>query len=187
MLRGSKRIDMKKLGLKDIDFSKLESDPGEFKLISVEELFDDLEKKTEWTDYIPTFIRRVKHKLVDIRFQFRNLKRNLPKYWYFLRHDAPWDFECFYPALLEKLKQLENTFEFHAHVMDAPIMLKQVRIARILTQRIIADEYFEIFQDMNTFPTLSSSKKYEMAGHAYRQDREYLWNIIKKHSNCWWD
>lgn len=177
-----KQINVKKL---DIDVNKL-INSEHFKSVTIDELFEELERES-FSDKIFSPYYFIKRTIKDFFYVCRRLRVNVPKYWDLLKYDCPWDYETFYYGLIPKLKELEHTFEFDAHVMDAPRMLKQVKTARILAQRILADEYWENIKDTKVFPKLDMSKKLEWSGYSSRQDREYLYNLIKKYGNCWWD
>ena len=146
---------------------------------------DKFYEKTFW-DKLTTPYYILKNKFIDIRFITRNIFRNTRKYWELIKYDVPWDYESFYFGFISKLKELENTFEFHAHVKDAPIVLKEVRIARILCERILEDDYYEKIVRKRIF-NWNSQDKLTHAAYLKKQDKDYLYNLIAKKSESWWD
>lgn len=176
----SKQLDIEKIGkLEDIIENEL------LQAISYEDvdaLFEALEHDMKWYDRLPSIKGTIK-------FWYNSTIRFFSNVWIyrkFLIYDGSWQFDEMYDALLIKLKKLEYTFEFDSHVMDAPRMLKQVRTARILCERIIKEDYDGIFNS-KVFPKLDMRRKYQMSAYSYKQDRAMLWDIIKKREHDWWD
>ena len=129
---------------------------------------------------------------------FRELKRILgwiPVLW------GNYDFDDAYLLIVMeyKLDRMEKLFRNEGHCVNSPKYAQEMRIARLLIKRIIADDYSDMafdyvktgenFMDFDFVirPMVTRQKIWEYGDRQKQQDLNYLCDYIKKHLFCWWD
>ena len=151
------------------------------------------------------------HRFRSFRRGIYNLCIWLPTIWY----DRQWDSSYLYRILQLKFKRMEQFYGSEWAVSaDAPEMIHQCRICRILCERIIAEDYTTPYDDRNkpyhdqfillfkkhleseenSFSFNQDEKENKACLLEYThedmmlcQDIEYLCKMIQKYSQCWWD
>jgi hypothetical protein len=103
--------------------------------------------------------------------------QNVIKWFPVIWHDRDWDHSYFYNILHFKLRNMEEYFNSE-YVWGANALkdAKRIKTARILVKRLLEDNYWE-----NAKEDLHHSIYME------NQDREYLFDLMKKYINGWWD
>ena len=142
------------------------------------------------------------YKIKNIYYQLKNVIKWLPIIW----KDRDWDYGYFYRILYFKLKNMEKYFN---HSLCAKERAKEIRIAKNLVKRLIDSNYLE--NAMMFFDTKYGDKEIiilkdgaviwnkdkkmveefrkcsEHSNYLELQDKDYLFDYIKKHINGWWD
>ena len=100
----------------------------------------------------------------------RNLIDWLPVIW----RDRDWDWIFLIRILRLKLSRMERFFEKDAMIADRDKVARRIREARMLTDRLIADEYWR-------------HKDWQHEEFMVQQDVDRLCEIMRKYMRGWWD
>ena len=149
---------------------------GFFQCATVEELIEELEEKESWPTELYYKYRRGRMILRTTLRRFRNFFRNAIRYREFLKQDEDWDYGFTYTFLLQKLTNMENVFPHNAHIANADKVAKDIKIAKALVRRIEEDNYWE-----------EANQDWKKAGYSYSNDRKYLYDLLLRKSDLWWD
>lgn len=68
---------------------------------------------------------------------------NLWKFFYVVWNYRTWDFSFFLRVVILMLKMMEYNFKKYGHHVDSERDAQKMRIARLLLERVVADEYHE--------------------------------------------
>ncbi|MDD3123205.1 MAG: hypothetical protein PHC62_06830 [Candidatus Izemoplasmatales bacterium] len=141
--------------------------------MNVQEALDKLEK-----------IYRRKRRIRLVRFftdGFNSLKYGIKNilFWFpVIWKDRQFDHGYLYTILGKKLELMEAFFlSDDTNVANAKKYGKQIKIARILCNRLETEDYSN--------PNKWADWKY--ADRQEKQDREYLFDLMKKKVPAWWD
>ena len=122
-------------------------------------------------------LRDFRRKLRDIPENIHNLIIWIPVIW----NDEQWDYDYLYKILHKKLSLMENYFkEGNSSSVNAHKKEKQIKIARILCERLLYRDYLQ-GENVKGIAARKLLKAKEDA------DREYLFNHIKNKIETWWD
>ena len=98
-----------------------------------------------------------------------------------------------------KLKRMEKLFREQGHCVHSAKYAKEMKIARLLIQRIVKDSYSDMafdtietgegFMDIDfqKRPMVPKQEIWEYGDKQKQQDLEYLCGYLKKHLFSWWD
>ena len=98
-----------------------------------------------------------------------------------------------------KLKRMERLFREEGHCVGSGKSAQEMRIARLLIQRIVDDSYSDMAFDFKETgdmfmdcwfekrPMVPKQKAWEYGDRQKQQDLNYLCDYIKKHLFSWWD
>lgn len=116
---------------------------------------------------------RLINKFYSIIESIKNIIKWFPIIW----QDRNWDHSYFYRILHFKLNNMEKFFSSKDAISANTLKdAKRIKIARILVERLMEDNYWERAKD-NFYHSI----------YMENQDRKYLFDLIKKNINRWWD
>jgi hypothetical protein len=141
--------------------------------------------------------------------------KNLIKWFPIIYHDRDWDHYYFYKILEKKLGNMEDFFVYDAYSTKANEDAHKLMIAKNLARRLANDDYLsnatieydKIYSndDLFTFEQTNNRKfsklvnagtkqQHDMFGRCgkhsdimRKQDREMLFDLLKKNIEGWWD
>jgi hypothetical protein len=114
----------------------------------------------------------------------RRYIRNLIKWSPILWSDRDFDYAYLLIIINKKLKMMEQFFLSDKTITKSAAKHgKQIRTARILTDRIIEDDYF----NLSLFKSSNIKFKIKHADYMKMQDLNYLNTILNKYMLGWWD
>ena len=138
----------------------------------------------------------------DVPSGIKNLISWFPVIW----KDRDWDDSFIFIIIRKKLIRVEKLLRHNSHYIGAEQDADDVKVCILLLTRIIDDEYFnnymipfekkwgknswDIFnKDYKENPdrTKDFSKVTEQENHSKQQDIEYLFKLLTKHIQSWWD
>lgn len=154
----------------------MKNEGGFFRHATVEELIEELEEKESWPTELYYKYRRGRMILKTTLRRFRNFFRNAIRYREFLKLDEDWDFSYTYTFLLQKLTNMENIFPDNACIANADKVARDIRVAKALVRRIERDDYWE-----------RANENWERASYSYTNDRKYLYSLILRKGDRWWE
>lgn len=129
------------------------------------------EEKEDWFKQAknnpPSFWKKLKWKLDDVKYWPRNLKLSIKSIWYWfpiIWKDRNWDHRYIYTILQHKLKaQSKYIGERGIHLTakrDAEIMMTCVRLIDKVADEFYATEYMDYFVDLNWFEPYKDKEGY---------------------------
>lgn len=143
---------------------------------------------------------RLKQSFSNFVCGIHNLIKWLPVIW----HDRDWDYCYLYNILYFKLKNMEQLHEEYSDLfVNSKKKIRQLKIAKNLAKRLFEENYISnvimgreerydlalkkfLRNDKNSTDLKWFERCYEHADYMEEQDREYLFNLIKKHICDWW-
>ena len=138
-----------------------------------DELIDSLDKIFK-SKRKPKPIRVILEFFSGLKYGIKNVCTWLPIIW----EDRQFDHGYLYTILGKKLKLMETFFlSDDTNVVNAKKYGKQIKIARILCNRLETEDYSN--------PNKWADWKYSIRQE--KQDREYLFDLMKKRVPEWWD
>jgi hypothetical protein len=119
-------------------------------------------------------IRAISHFFTDLKQGFHNIFIWLPIIW----QDRQFDHGYFYTIMWHKLKLMEKFFgSDDPCAIGADKCAKDIKVARILCGRLMNGDYSNPFKWAD----------WKYADRQEKQDREYLFDLMKKKVPAWWD
>lgn len=141
--------------------------------MNVQEALDELERIYK-RKRKARFIRFFSGLFHDFVYGIRNIFTWMPIIW----KDRQWDQAYLYAILGKKLKRMEDFFlSGNTTTANAKKHGKDIKVARILCNRLEREDY----SNPNKWADWRYSNRQE------KQDREYLFDLMKKHVPEWWD
>lgn len=138
-----------------------------------EEIINDLDKMFR-AKRKPKIIRCILDLLNNLKYGIKNIYVWFPVIW----KDRQFDHGYLYTVLGKKLELMETFFlSDDTNVVNAKKYGKQIKIARILCNRLETEDYSN--------PNKWADWKYSIQQE--KQDREYLFDLMKKRVPEWWD
>lgn len=142
-------------------------------------------------------------KLREVYWDIYNGIRNLWVYFPLVWRTRDWDYQYIYDFLGFKIKQTRELIEVHGNEVDKSRLkkVKHMKICEALINRLVEDDYCyqqtywtENKQAMHItyyHPLSNRNQNFKMIidleKQRREQDKELLFNIIKKHGDGWWD
>lgn len=130
--------------------------------------------------------------LHTIKYKIYRFFHNLAKIWEyscFLWNDYDWDYIYILKLLKIKLRRTRERIFKNALIGDYKKVVKQIKLAELLIDRIIEDDYSNGYYEEKVpiKGKIDTMVKYRHQQGLLDQDWNYLWNHIKKHMQTWWD
>jgi len=148
---------------------------------------------------------------IDLRQGIKNLWKWFPVIW----NDRDWD-QCYlYKFLHFKLQNMEDLHRNYGHSLDNRKIADKIKVCKLLLDRLIKDEYYEnafknhdkkwgeLELDWNSnclikrpYAITEKEKEKELKEfnrlcqhelYLRRQDINYLFKLMAKHVEGWWD
>jgi hypothetical protein len=122
---------------------------------------------------------------------YRSFRRgiiNIFSWFPIIWEDRQFDQSYLYIVLRHKLKLMEDFyFSDLPCAMYAEKRGKEIRIARILCDRIIKSEYTSNAMDYFKVPRDTYKDIYGHSDYMEKQDKDYLFDLMRKKIDRWWD
>ncbi len=112
--------------------------------------------------------------------------KNIYQWSYILYTDRDWDYNFLYLILEFKVKRMRIFFENSNISVDDESIAKELSICELLLKRLIEEHYFQ----SNRFKELkkiSPKLAYKWEAQIVKQDKEMLFNILKRKIDTWWN
>lgn len=109
----------------------------------------------------------------NIKYGIENIFIWLPIIW----KDRNWDYIYIYLILQKKFELMENIHK-NSYCVNKEKTIRQLKIAKELCKRLSKESYLTNKKDFENFLYNKYMKE---------QDKNYLFDILKKYINHWWD
>ena len=134
----------------------------------------------------------------NIKYFLLNIYHHRKSLWY----SRPWDYSGTYMVLRDNLKYLSDSIEVHGIHLNKHKQVKNMRVCINLIDRLLEDDYAKVtyvfkddvfsfdFKVENKYflPTVKNIKKrFELDHNLKNNDREYLFKLLNKYIEHWWD
>jgi len=168
-------------------------------------------------------LKNLKEKLSTKYYNITNGIKNLWKWLPIVWGDRDWDHYYLYKLLNFKFKNMEYLHKNYSHLKDGDIIANQLKVVKLLTQRLIEDNYIEeiwnnhdkkwgeikfnyestpaykncveVFLKRENIKTEEDVKQERKEFRRVtdqeimlrKQDREYLFKLMNRNIEGWWD
>lgn len=112
-----------------------------------------------------------------IYMTYRGL-RNLWRWKLIIWQDAQFDYTFLLIIMIKKFELMEDLFDNHAGAVGSKKLAREIKIARLLLERIYGDNYTHI---------VFNREDYKHSEYLIKQDIAYFCGIINKRLRTWWD
>jgi len=141
--------------------------------------------------------RKIRNFFRSVYYGIENMFIWIPVIW----GDRQFDYSYIYTVLQKKLKLMEEHYSSgESFCSDSKKMAKQIKIARILCDRLVDSNYLDVlFKEVEDkygdyFKLVKTKeekdayhKAFEHSRYLENQDKDYLFDFMKKKINNWWD
>ena len=101
-------------------------------------------------------------------------------------NDRSWDWVFIFYILRKKLELMEHTFRVHGHAVDSEKTAHEIKICKLLLDRLIKADYIMTPEKRKIFP-IKGSKMIDYEDMMMNQDLSLLTKIINRKVFTWWD